>query len=100
MKRMKQILAIIGIVILVGMYVTTLILAIMNNELTNRFFTASIVATVVIPVLIYVYQWLYKLLKKAASEAHTNIIQAPSEDEAMYEDASVQNDEYEDSSNG
>ena len=65
----KRIVAIAGIVILVGMYIVTLILAIMNNELSNRFFTASIVCTVVIPVLIWVFQWLYKMVKKDAEEA-------------------------------
>ena len=64
MNKTKRILAIIGIIILVGLYVTTLILAIVDNEYTRKFFTASIVCTVVIPVLIYIYQWLYKLLKK------------------------------------
>lgn len=73
MKRTKQILAIIGIVILVGMYVTTLILAIMNNELSNRFFMASIICTVVVPVLIYIYQWLYKLVKKAADDSREGV---------------------------
>ena len=71
MKRTRQILAIIGIVILVGLYITTLVLAIVNNEYTKRFFTASIICTVVIPVLIYVYQWLYKLVKKDASETES-----------------------------
>ena len=68
MKRTKQILAIIGIIILAGLYITTLVLAIVNNELTQRFFIASIVCTVVVPVLIYVYQWLYRLIKKDASQ--------------------------------
>ena len=67
----KRIAAIIGIILLVGMYITTLVLAIMNNDLTQRFFTASIICTVVIPVLIWVYQWIYKLVKKDAEDART-----------------------------
>ena len=67
----KRIIAIIGIIILVGMYGVTLALAIMNNELTHRFFNASIVCTVVIPVLIWVYQWIYKMVKKDADDART-----------------------------
>lgn len=70
MKKTKRILAIICIILLVGMYVVTLILAIMNNELTHRFFMASIICTVVLPILIYIYQWLYKLVRKAADESN------------------------------
>ena len=67
----KRIAALIGIVLLVGMYVVTLILAIMNNDLTKRFFTASIICTVVIPVLVWVYQWIYKRVQKDAADART-----------------------------
>lgn len=67
----KRIVALIGIVILAGMYIVTLVLAILNNDLTSRFFTASIICTVVVPVLIWVYQWLYKLVRKDAQEART-----------------------------
>jgi len=81
MKRTRQIMAIAGIVILVGLYVVTLILAIVNNEYTTRWFTAAIVATVVIPVLIYVYQWIYKSLKKSADEARTGSYIVPDEAE-------------------
>ena len=67
----KRIAAIIGIALLVGMYMATLILAILNNDLTQRFFTASIICTVVIPVLIWVYQWIYKTVNKDAEDART-----------------------------
>ena len=81
MKRTRQIMAIIGIIILVGLYIVTLILAIMNNEYTKRWFTAAIVCTVVVPILIYVYQWLYKLVRKDAQDAKTkNYIQEDPED--------------------
>ena len=50
---MKRILAIGGIVILVGMYILTFILAIMNHPDTGRLLMASIVCTVFIPVMIH-----------------------------------------------
>lgn len=71
-KKVKQILAIIGIVIILGLYATTLILAICGNENTHGLFMASIFATVMVPVLIYVIQWLYKLVKKQAEDTRTN----------------------------
>ena len=52
MKKAKQILAIIGVILLVALYVTTLIFAITDNTGTMSMFVASVVATVVIPVLI------------------------------------------------
>ena len=70
-KRIKQVLAIIGIVIILGLYATTLILALTGNENTHGLFLASIFATVMVPVLIYIIQWLYKLVKKQAEETKT-----------------------------
>lgn len=70
-KKVKQILAIIGIVIILGLYATTLILAICGNENTHGLFMASIFATVMVPVIIYIIQWLYKLVKKQAEETKT-----------------------------
>ena len=64
MKKAKQILAIIGVILLVALYVTTLIFAITDNTGTMSMFVASVVATVVIPVLIWAYTFIFKLLKK------------------------------------
>lgn len=69
MKKTKQILAIIGIILLVSLYVITLICAITDNTETMRIFMASVFATVVIPVLIWAYTFIYRLLKKNAKEA-------------------------------
>lgn len=49
----KRILAIIAIVILVLMYVSTFVLAIMNHPDTGRLLMAAIVCTVFIPVMIH-----------------------------------------------
>ncbi len=70
-KNIKRILAIIGIVIILGLYATTLILAICGDKNTHGLFLASIFATVMVPVLIYIIQWLYKLVKKQAEETRT-----------------------------
>ena len=50
---MKRILALIGIIILVGLYVAAFILAILNSPDTRRMFMAAIVCTVMIPVMIH-----------------------------------------------
>lgn len=68
MKKVKQILAIIGIVFLVLLYLSTLICAIIDRTETMRLFQASILATVIIPVLLWAYSFIYKLIKKNAKD--------------------------------
>lgn len=68
MKKVKQILAIIGIVFLVLLYLSTLICAIIDRTETMRLFQASIMATVIIPVLLWAYSFIYKLIKKNAKD--------------------------------
>jgi cell shape-determining protein MreD len=64
MKKVKQILAILGIVVLLSLYVITLVCAIVDNSNTMRMFQASIVASFIIPVLIWAYSFVYKMVKK------------------------------------
>lgn len=68
MKKVKQILAIIGIILLVLLYLSTLVCAIIDHTETMRLFQASILATVIIPVLLWAYSFIYKLIKKNAKE--------------------------------
>ena len=68
MKKFKQVLAIITIVLLVGLYLATLLLAITGNEHTNGWFMACIFATIVVPIIMWVIQWLYKMVKGKAAE--------------------------------
>ena len=68
MKKGKQILAIIGIILLVLLYLSTLICAIIDRTETMRLFQASVMATVIIPVLLWAYSFIYKLIKKNAKD--------------------------------
>lgn len=49
----KRIFAIIGIILLAALYITTLILAIFSNENTISLFYASIIATVAVPIILH-----------------------------------------------
>ena len=51
-KRIRRIFAWIGIVVLVGLYVTTLILAFSGSPMAQALFRGSFAATVVFPVLL------------------------------------------------
>lgn len=60
MKKTKQILAIICIVILIGMYIATFILAITDNPSTMSMFKGCVACTIFVPVVAYVYICLHK----------------------------------------
>lgn len=64
MKKTRQILAIIGIILLVGMYVSTIICALSASEHFMSMLMASLYASFVIPVLIWAYTFIFKLFKK------------------------------------
>lgn len=64
MKKVKQILAILGVVLLLGLYVITLIMAVTDNTSTLSMLEASVVATILIPILMWAYSFIYRLLKK------------------------------------
>lgn len=68
MKKAKQILAIIGIIILIGMYAATIVCALSASENFMSMLMASIYASVVIPVLIWAFTFICKLLKKDDTE--------------------------------
>lgn len=68
MKKVKQILAMLGVILLVSLYVITLICAITDNSATQQVFMASLFATVVIPVLLWAYMLVYRLIKKNSEE--------------------------------
>lgn len=63
MKKTKQILAIIGIILLVGLYIGTLVLALLGKEFFPMF-TASLALTFALPVIL----WLYTLMQKSRKE--------------------------------
>lgn len=54
-KQLKRILALIGVIILVGMYVATLVLAVMNNKHFMNLFMLAVVCTIAIPIIIHLF---------------------------------------------
>lgn len=64
MEKVKRILALIGAIILIGLYIATLFCALSSSGNFMNMLMASIYATVVIPVLIWAYSFVYKLLKE------------------------------------
>ena len=63
MKKTKRILALIGAILLLLMYVAAFIVTILDHTSDMRYWKTAMVATVIIPVLIWVYSFVYKLIK-------------------------------------
>ena len=64
MKKVKRILALVGVILLVAMYGSTLVFAIIDNSDSMMMFNASIAATIIIPVILWSYTLVFKLVKK------------------------------------
>lgn len=63
MKKIQRILALLGVILLLAMYGSTMIFAISGNPDSTGWFKASIYCTIVVPVLLYAYALVYKHLK-------------------------------------
>jgi hypothetical protein len=63
-KRLKQILAWVGIVILVGMYLLTLVSSLFHTTFATQLFYASLYATFFVPVVLYVGMLVVNYLKR------------------------------------
>ena len=64
MKKGKRILALIGAVLLIVMYVSTLVFALIDTSLSRDLLKASIACTGILPVLLYGYSLVYRLSQK------------------------------------
>ena len=64
MKKVKQILAILGIVLILGLNVFVVFAAGTASEDGMGMFGGAVVAMVMIPILLWIYLYIYKLLKK------------------------------------
>lgn len=63
-KKSTRILAVIGIVLLVSLYVSSLIFALINHPVATTLLKISFVGTIVIPIMLYVYMMIYRVFNK------------------------------------
>ena len=59
--NLKQIFAIIAIVLLAGLYISCLVLALIQSEWATKLLKLSIVMTILVPVTIYIFMMFYRL---------------------------------------
>lgn len=64
MKNMKQILAILGIVLILGLNLFLVFAAGTASEDGMGMFGGAIVAVVMIPILLWIYLYIFKMIKK------------------------------------
>ena len=64
MKKTKRILAIIGVILLIDLYGSTLLFAFTDRTKTIGYLNASVACTILVPVLLYAYTMIYKLTRK------------------------------------
>lgn len=64
MKMVKRVMAVLGVVLLVGMYVLTLISGILATPQTGNLFRACIYCTITVPCLLYGFELIYRLVHK------------------------------------
>ena len=69
MKKVKQILAILGIVLVLGVNILLVFAAGTASEDNMSTFNAAIVTVVLVPVLLWVYLFFFKLMKKRREDA-------------------------------
>ena len=68
MKKMKQILAILGIVLILGLNVFLVFAAGSASEDGMGLFGGAVVAVVMVPILLWIYMYVFKLVKKREEE--------------------------------
>lgn len=62
--KLRRILAAAGIILLLGLYVTTLICAVIRTPFTHQLLQASLYGTFVIPVVLYAFMIAIKMSGK------------------------------------
>lgn len=53
MEKFRRVLAMLGVILLVFLYVMTLVSAILSTEQSSDWFIASLSATIIVPVVLY-----------------------------------------------
>lgn len=64
MNKMKQVLAILGIVLILGLNLFLVFAAGTASEDGMGFFGGAVVAVVMVPILLWIYMYVFKLIKK------------------------------------
>ena len=64
MQKIRRIAALIGVIVLLGLYGAAFVFAIIDDPDSMNYFLAAVVATVIVPVLLWAMQFVYEILDK------------------------------------
>lgn len=64
MKRLKRILALAGVLLLSGLYASTMITALIDSPQAGNWFKASVACTIGVPIILYACILVYRWTKK------------------------------------
>lgn len=68
MKKIKQITALIGAILLVILYASTLVFALIDSPVADGLLKASVAATILVPVILYGLLLVTRLIKGDSDE--------------------------------
>lgn len=74
MKTFKRIAALIGVILLLGMYVVAFVLSFMRSPAAEVWFRGALGCTIIVPVFIYIVMLMAKVLKPKRSELFDGVI--------------------------
>lgn len=66
--KLKQIAAFLGALLLITLYISTIILALMKNPISTNLLLSSILATFFVPITIYAMTLITNVLKKGEEQ--------------------------------
>ena len=68
MKKIKQLLAILGIVLILGLNIFFVFAAGTASEDGMGLFGGAVVALIMIPILLWIYLYIYKMIKRRSED--------------------------------
>lgn len=71
-RKLKQIAALVCVLLLVGMYVGAFIVACLDLGDSGQLFAGCLVATIGMPILLWLLIWSFELLKKRSQDSEPN----------------------------
>ena len=81
MKKAKRILALIGVLLLLGMYGSTMVFALMKSPAAKGLLMGSIYCTIAVPVLLYAMTLITRRLKDKTQDLSREQEQREKEEE-------------------
>ena len=87
MKKTKRILALIGAILLLLLYIVAFAATVLDHTSDMRYWKAAVAATIIIPVLIWAYSFVYRLLKgsdKDSDDVNKNKADASDKNDSLH----------------